>query len=96
MHPHAISVLQVASAPINRNRPDAQRLLQAIKDGQWQIMVSSGTPGDSVQLLRPPPTQAAKPSTVRVPEAAQPAAQLDARSQRQRRSGATWHIDLTC
>ena len=57
-------------------------------NGQWHVMVSSGTPGDSVQLLRPPPTQSAKPSTARVPAAAQPAAQLDAESQAQRRSGA--------
>ncbi len=63
-------------------------------NGQWHVMVSSGTPGDSVQLLRPAPTQAAKPSTARVPEAAQPA-QLDAQSQAQRRSGAHMHTCLT-
>ena len=63
-------------------------------NGQWHVMVSSGTPGDSVQLLRPPPTQAAKPSTAHVPEGAQPAAQLDAQSQAERQSGAHMHTCL--
>ena len=54
----------------------------------WHVMVSSGTPGDSVQLLCSAPAQAAEPSPAHVPEAAQPAAQLDAKSQHQRRSGA--------
>ena len=72
--PRAISVVQVSAVC-----PDI-RGLQGTKT--WHVMVSSGTPGDSVQLLRPPPTQLVEPSTAHVREAAQPAAQLDAKSQR--------------
>eukprot|EP00891_Asterochloris_glomerata_P000396 jgi/Astpho2/396/Aster-x0925 len=53
-------------------------------NGQWHVMRHAWRL--SAALLRPPPTQAAKPSTARVPEGAQPAAQLDAQSQAERQS----------
>ena len=57
VHPHAISMLQVCSSCMEDRIPS----------GQWHVMVSSGTPGDSVQLLRLPPPQSAEPSTACIP-----------------------------
>ena len=84
VHPHSILMLQLCSCMAHQN-----------PKGQWHVMVSSGTPGDSVQLLRLSPTQTDESSTAGVPEAGQPPAQLDAESQGQRRSGAHVHACLT-